>query len=80
VNRNLKEGPGSFPGPSFSNNKDRIDMTDRLADRLPATNTIGYAWAFLSEYYHLSLQMNETPLSKLMQVLQFHYAGKFHIK
>ena len=32
----------------FSNNKDRIDMMDRLNDLLPATNTIFYAWAFLS--------------------------------
>ena len=32
----------------FRNNKDRNDMMDRLADLLPATNTICYAWAFLS--------------------------------
>ena len=33
----------------FRNNKDRNDMMDRLADLLPATNTIYYAWAFLSD-------------------------------
>ena len=32
----------------FRNNKDSNDMMDRLADLLPATNTICNAWAFLS--------------------------------
>ncbi len=34
----------------FRNDKDRNDMMDRLADLLPATNTICYAWAFLSTH------------------------------
>jgi len=34
----------------FRNNKDRNDMMDRLADLLPATNTICYTWAFLSDH------------------------------
>jgi hypothetical protein len=34
----------------FRNKKDRNDMMDCLADLLPATNAICYAWAFLSNH------------------------------
>jgi len=42
----------------FRNNKDRNDMMDRLADLLPAANTICYAWTFLSNHAHFLFRLN----------------------
>ena len=39
-----------------------------------------YANRLMPTHIYLLLQMNETPLPKLMQVLQFRYTRKFHIK
>ena len=39
-----------------------------------------YAYTLMPTHIHLLLEMNETPLSKLMQVLQFRYTRNFNIK
>jgi putative transposase len=39
-----------------------------------------YAYALMPTHIHLLLEMNETPLSKLMQILQFRYTRNFNIK
>ncbi|MBW1802015.1 MAG: transposase [Deltaproteobacteria bacterium] len=39
-----------------------------------------YAYALMPTHIHLLLEMNKTPLSKLMQVLQFRYTRNFNIK
>ena len=38
-----------------------------------------YAYALMPTHIHLLLEMNETPLSKLMQILQFRYTRNFNI-
>jgi REP element-mobilizing transposase RayT len=39
-----------------------------------------YAYALMPTHIHFLLEMKETPLSKLMQVLQFRYTRNFNIK
>ena len=39
-----------------------------------------YAYTLMPTHIHLLLEMKETPLSKLMQVLQFRYTRNFNIK
>ena len=39
-----------------------------------------YAYALMPAHIHFLLEMKETPLSKLMQVLQFRYTRNFNIK
>ena len=62
----------------FRNNKDRNDMMDRLADLLPATNTICYAWAFLSNHAHFLFRSGGAGLSTLMRRLLTGYVVNFN--
>ena len=62
----------------FRNNKDRNDMMGRLADLLPATNTICYAWAFLSNHAHFLFRSGGAGLSTLMRRLLTGYVVNFN--
>ena len=39
-----------------------------------------YAYTLMPNHIHLLLEMKETPLSKVMQVLQFRYTRNFNIR
>ena len=39
-----------------------------------------YAYTLMPTHIHLLLEMTETPLSRLMQILQFRYTRNFNIK
>ena len=62
----------------FRDNKDRDVMMDRLADLLPATNTICYAWAFLPSHAHFLFRSEGAGLSTLMRRLLTGYVVNFN--
>ena len=53
-------------------------MMDRLADLLAATNTICYAWAFLSNHAHFLFRSGGAGLSTLMRRLLTGYVVNFN--
>ena len=62
----------------FRDNEDRNDMMDRLADLLPGTNTICYAWAFLSNHAHFLFRSGSAGLSTLMRRVLTGHAVNFN--
>ena len=62
----------------FLDNKDREDFLDRLADLLPETETLCYAWAFLPNHAHFLLRTGKIPLATLMRRLLTGYVVNFN--
>ena len=62
----------------FRDNKDRNDFLERLNKLLPATNTVCYAWAFLSNHAHFLFRTGDAGLSTLMRRLLTGYAVSFN--
>ncbi len=62
----------------FRNDKDRDDFIERLAVLWPATQTICYAWAFMSNHAHFLFRTGTMPLSKLMRRLLTGYVIGFN--
>lgn len=62
----------------FKDNKDRDNLLDRLGDLLPATNTVCYAWAMLSNHAHFLLRSGDAGISHLMRRLLTGYAVSFN--
>ena len=53
----------------FSNRKDREDFLERLADLCEESALSVYAWALMSNHYHLLLRTGKKPLSNSMRRL-----------
>ena len=64
----------------FLDDKDRQSFLDRLAINLEETQTQCYAWALISNHFHLLLRTGPTPLSKVMRRLMTGYAVTFNKK
>ena len=64
----------------FRNRQDREDFLKRLADLCLAEDLIVYAWALMSNHYHLLLQTKEANLSKAIQWLNVSYVTYFNRK
>lgn len=62
----------------FRDDKDRKDFLDRLGLILEESHTQCYAWALLPNHFHLLLQTDSIPLSKLMRRLMTGYAVTFN--
>jgi len=62
----------------FCDNNDSNDMSDRLAELLPATNTSCYAWAFLPNHAHFLFRSGDKGLPTLMRRLLTGYAVRFN--
>jgi len=62
----------------FRDNRDRDDMIDRLSELLPATSTVCYAWAFLSNHAHFLFRSGNSGLPTLMRRLLTGYAVTFN--
>jgi putative transposase len=65
-------------GNIFRSNKDRDDFLDRLAVLCPGTQTICYAWAFMSTHAHFLFRSGTEPLSRLMRRLLTGYVIGFN--
>jgi putative transposase len=62
----------------FRTDTDREDFIERLAVLCPATETICYAWAFMSNHAHFLFRTGTVPLSKLMRRLLTGYVVGFN--
>jgi putative transposase len=62
----------------FNNDHDRQLFIDRLFSLLPETGVRCYAWALLSNHFHLLLMPTSTPLSYFMRRLLTGYAVSFN--
>ena len=62
----------------FWDNKDRSSFLERLAVILEETQAQCYAWALISNHFHLLLRTGPTPLSKVMRRLMTGYAITFN--
>ena len=62
----------------FNDDHDRQLFVDRLSSLLPETGVRCYAWALLSNHFHLLLMPTSTPLSYFMRRLLTGYAVSFN--
>jgi len=58
----------------FSDDKDRDNFVDRLADIVTDTQTFCFGWALMPNHAHLLLQTGKTSLSTVMRRLLTGYA------
>jgi REP element-mobilizing transposase RayT len=64
----------------FLDDEDRFSFRDRLSHLLEKTSTRCFAWALMSNHFHLLLMPTTTPLSTLMRRLLTGYAVVFNRK
>lgn len=64
----------------FLDDKDREDFLERLSGALSKTGYQCYAWALMSNHFHLLLRSSQAPISDLMRSLMSGYAVCFNIR
>jgi REP-associated tyrosine transposase len=64
----------------FLDDEDKTSFIERLSSLLQKTETSCFAWALLSNHFHLLLMPTSTPLSTLMRRLLTGYAVVFNRK
>jgi putative transposase len=64
----------------FSNRKDREDFLERLADLCRADALSVYAWALISNHFHLLLRTVNQPLSNSMRKLLTGYVVNYNAR
>jgi len=66
----------------FKDNIDRIDFIERLGKVIPDTDTQCFAWALMSNHFHLLLRTGAQPLSTVMSRLltghAMHFNRRYH--
>ena len=62
----------------FHDDKDREFYLDRLEQYRKRYGFTIYAYVLMSNHVHLLIETGKTPLSKIMQVLQFSYTRYFN--
>jgi REP-associated tyrosine transposase len=69
---------GIEQGLIFRDDRDREDFIGRLSDLATRQSWIIYAWALMSNHFHLLVRTGKAPLSRNMRVLMSGYAGYFN--
>jgi len=64
----------------FRSDYDRHNFINRLSELIPGTATDCFAWALMSNHFHLLLRTGKVPISVLMNRLLTGYAGWFNRK
>ncbi len=64
----------------FVDNADRHAFLDFLMQAITDNGYQCYAWAMMSNHYHLLMRCSENPLDKLMRQLNSRYARYFNMK
>jgi len=67
-------------GTIFRDDHDRDDFVHRLVETTTKSSTRCFAWALLSNHFHVLLQTGEMPLSTVMQRLLTGYATAFNLR
>ena len=62
----------------FNDDRDRADLLQRLAALVGCSGTRLYAWALLSNHFHLLLRTGTAPLSSLLRRVLTGYAVSFN--
>ncbi len=62
----------------FRHDSDRDDFIERLGTIARDTETACYAWALLSNHFHLLLRTGSTPIAQVMRKLLSGYVGRFN--
>ena len=62
----------------FLDDRDRQDFLNRMGPLFLETQTLCYAWALLSDHFHLLLKTSYVPLSTIMRRLLTGYAVSFN--
>jgi REP element-mobilizing transposase RayT len=64
----------------FNTENDQKDFLKRLSTTLTDTQTPCYAYALMSNHFHVLLQTGPTPISKVMQSLLTGYAVSYNLR
>src|SRR5690606_10860929 len=62
----------------FRNDQDRDDFLQRIGPILEQTQTTCYAWALMSNHFHLLLRTGSYPVATVMRRLLTGYATSFN--
>jgi putative transposase len=62
----------------FSDDQDRDNFIDRLADIVTETQTVCFAWALIPNHAHILLRTGQTPLATVMRRLLTGYAVSYN--
>jgi REP element-mobilizing transposase RayT len=66
--------------PIFRDNRDRLDLLDRLARVLPECGAHCFAWTLMPNHVHLVVQSGQTSISTVMRRVNTGYAVKFNLR
>jgi putative transposase len=64
----------------FRSDYDRKNLLDRVSELILQTGIECFAWAFMSNHFHLLLRTGSVPIAVLMRRLLTGYAGWFNKK
>jgi putative transposase len=64
----------------FRSDYDRKNLLDRVSELIPQTGIECFAWAFMSNHFHLLLRTGSVPIAVLMRRLLTGYASWFNKK
>ena len=64
----------------FRSDYDRKNLLDRVSELIPQIGIECFAWAFMSNHFHLFLKTDSVPIAVLMRRLLTGYAGWFNKK
>jgi putative transposase len=73
-------GRGIETGKIFRTKKDREDFLDRLADLCRSGSWAIFAWALMSNHFHLLVRTGKEPLARSMRRLMTGYAINFNFR
>ncbi len=62
----------------FSNDQDRDNFIERLADIVTETKTLCFGWALIPNHAHILLRTGQTPLTMIMSRLLTGYAVSYN--
>jgi REP element-mobilizing transposase RayT len=62
----------------FRDDRDRVDLLDRLRAVVPQCGAAVYAWAFMPNHVHLVVRSGQIPLSRMMHRIETGYAMHFN--
>ncbi len=64
----------------FLGDDDRLDFVRRFSALLEATGTVCFAWALMTNHFHLLLRPKDIPLAQFMRRLLTGYAVTFNLR
>jgi REP element-mobilizing transposase RayT len=66
--------------PIFVDDRDRMDLLDRLRELAPESGAVFYAWAFMPNHVHFVVRSGHDSLSRLMKRIHTGFAVRFNLR